>query len=132
MHFSTCQLSHHESDLQMWYEGYSYSDGDMWGMAKISFLSSWIPSGTRASQACEVCVVCVSPPKSVYLALTVIRTISGSPPNGACYPLKSDSSWGWVVPRGGRQDRTLYADSPPPLPAGFWLESAGTWAPKAP
>ena len=29
MHFSTCQLSHHESTLQMWYEGYSYSDGDM-------------------------------------------------------------------------------------------------------
>ena len=26
MHFSTCQLSHHESNLQRWYEGYSCSD----------------------------------------------------------------------------------------------------------
>ena len=36
--------------------------------------------------------------------------------------------------RGGRRDRTLYADSPPPLPlpAGFWSGSAGPWAPKAP
>ena len=34
--------------------------------------------------------------------------------------------------RGGRRDRTLYADSPPPppLPAGFWPRSAGPWAPK--
>ena len=23
-------------------------------------------------------------------------------------------------------------DSPPPLPVGFWLESAGPWVPKAP
>ena len=35
---------------------------------------------------------------------------------------------------GGRRDRTLYADSPPPptLPARFWPRSAGPWAPKAP
>ena len=34
-------------------------------------------------------------------------------------------------PRGGRRDRTLYADSPPLL-AEFWPGSAGPWAPKAP
>ena len=32
---------------------------------------------------------------------------------------------------GGRRDRTLYADFPPSLPAGFWPGSAGPWAPKA-
>ena len=46
-----------------------------------------------------------------------------------------------LPPRGGRRDRTLYADSPPPsppppppppLPARFWPGSAGPWAPKAP
>ena len=33
---------------------------------------------------------------------------------------------------GGRRDRTLYADFPPPLFAGFQPGSAGPWAPKAP
>jgi hypothetical protein len=35
----------------------------LWRMAKISFLSSWISCITRGSQAGEVCVVYVSPPK---------------------------------------------------------------------
>ena len=33
--------------------------------------------------------------------------------------------------RGGRRDRALYADPPPPL-LGNWLERAGPWVPKAP
>ena len=48
-------------------------------------------------------------------------------------PMDSDELIGEA--RGGRRDRTLYADSPPlpppPLP-GNWLESAAPWAPKAP
>ena len=39
---------------------------------------------------------------------------------------------GCCCPRGGRWERTLYADPPPPLPAGFWPGSARPWAPKAP
>ena len=52
----------------------------LWGMAKISFLASWISCTTCVTQASEVCIVCVSRKKGVYLALAVIRTIPRTGP----------------------------------------------------
>ena len=52
----------------------------LWGMAKISFLSSWISwmYHTCVPGFSSVCCLCIPGKKSVYLALAVIHTISRS------------------------------------------------------